>query len=121
MKRLIALVLLLSGVGILGAQARIDLTQLKTLLAKDKATVVLDVRTAEEYASGHLPMAKLLPVDAIDGPSAAKAIPTKTTPVVVYCRSGRRSAMAAQTLKKLGYTTIRDFGAVADWTDPLVK
>lgn len=120
MKRLTAIVFLLLTAG-LGAQARIDEPALKALLAKDKTVVVLDVRTAEEFASGHLALAKLLPFDAIDAKAAAQFIPSKKTPVVVYCRSGRRSALAAQTLKDLGYTTIWDFGGLPNWRGPLVK
>lgn len=119
MKRWIVLALLLLTAG-LGAQARIDEPSLKALLAKDKTVVVLDVRTAEEYASGRLALAKLLPFDAIDANSASKLIPTKNTTVVVYCRSGRRSALAAETLKNLGYTKVWDFGGLPNWHGPLV-
>lgn len=120
MKRLLGTLLLLVAAG-LGAQSLIAEPQLKALLAKDKTVVILDVRTAEEFASGHLAQAKLLPFDAIDASSAAKAVATKKTPVVVYCRSGRRSAVAAQTLKALGYTNIVDFGAVTNWKGPLIR
>jgi rhodanese-related sulfurtransferase len=101
------------------AQTKIDETALKALHGEDKTVVVVDVRTAEEYAAGHLPMAKLLPFDAIDAQSAAKLLPKLTTKVVVYCHSGRRSGIAAQTLKSLGYTVIDDFGAMANWQGPL--
>jgi len=118
MKTLWSTLFLLIAVG-LGAQA-ITEPQLKALLARDKTVVVLDVRTAEEFAAGHLSQAQLLPFDTIDGPKAARVIAHKDTPVVVYCRSGRRSALAAQTLKGLGYTHVFDFGGLANWKGPLV-
>ena len=103
----------------LGAQALITEPALKTLLAQDKTVVVLDVRELDEFQAGHLPMAKLLPYTTITAKSAAQFVPTKTTKVVVYCRSGRRSAIAAQTLKTLGYTNVVDFGAYTNWKGKL--
>jgi phage shock protein E len=118
MKRFLLLALVLLP-WVASAQSAIDEAHLKALLAQNKA-VVLDVRTAEEYAAGHIPGAQLLPFDAIDVSSASKFLPKKTTPVVVYCHSGRRSGIAAQTLLGLGYTQVLDFGAIAHWTGPLV-
>ncbi len=115
--QLVALLLLLPFV--LAAQAKIDEPALKALLAKDKAVVVLDVRTLDEYVAGHLEVAKLLPYDAIDAKSAAQVVPKKATTVVVYCHSGRRSALAAQTLKELGYTNVLDIGGLANWKGKL--
>ncbi len=120
MKKLIFVLLTLVPWGA-GAQALIQEEELKKLLVEEKATVVMDVRTPEEFAAGHIGGAKLLPFDAVDTASAAKAVPSKTTPVVVYCRSGRRSALAAQTLKGLGYSRVYDLGGLGNWTGPLVK
>lgn len=78
-------------------------------------TVVLDVRTPEEYASGHIVNARLLTLDAIDGQSAVEVAPDKTAPVLVYCRSGVRSAEAARKLAALGYEQVYDFGGIIDW------
>lgn len=98
-------------------QAPIDANQLKSLVA-NKA-IVLDVRTQEEWLTGHLPMAKLLPLNLLTADTAARLIPSKATPVVVYCRSGNRSGQAAQILARLGYTQVRDFGAISRWPDKL--
>lgn len=106
--------------GGLAAQEKVGEPGLRALLA-EKSTVVLDVRTEEEFVSGHLPGARLLPYDAIDAASASRAAPDKKAAVVVYCRSGRRSALAARTLEALGYTRVRDFGAVSGWSGPLVQ
>ena len=119
MKRWIAVLFLVSST--LDAQELISEAQFKTLLSQNPAVVVFDVRTAEEFATGHLAVAKLLPFDAINAVAAAKVIASKNTPVVVYCRSGRRSAIAAQTLKGLGFTQVKDFGGVGNWTGKLVK
>lgn len=93
----------------------------RTLLSESPAVVLLDVRTAEEFASGHIAKALLLPYDEIDAASATTAIPAKTTPIVVYCRSGRRSASAAATLRSLGYQTVYDLGGISSWPYGVVK
>ncbi len=95
--------------------AAIKPAQAKAALAKDSAIVLLDVRTESEFAEGRIPGAKLLPYDEITAESAAEAIPTKSTEVIVYCRSGRRSAIAVKTLIGLGYERVRDLGGIASW------
>ncbi len=82
--------------------------------------VILDVRTQEEYAEGHIADAILLP-DSEVASRAAEVLPDKEAPVLVYCRSGRRSALAAQSLKDLGYSRIYDFGGIQDWPFETVK
>jgi rhodanese-related sulfurtransferase len=86
--------------------------------AEGPRLLILDVRTAEEFESGHLPAALLLPYDEI----AAKFEEVdKSRPIVVYCRSGRRSAIAKSTLEGMGYANVSDFGAVASWSGPLIR
>ena len=87
----------------------------KALLASDKTTVLLDVRTPEEFAGGHIAGAQLLPYDGITVKTAAGVIAKKTSTIIVYCRSGRRSALAATTLRDLGYKTVWDLGGIIDW------
>ena len=77
---------------------------------------VLDVRTQQEYDEAHIEGAALLPYDLIDEASAASVIPNKDETVLAYCRSGRRSAIAAQALAELGYTNVYDFGGIGGWT-----
>lgn len=74
--------------------------------------VLLDVRTPAEFASGHIDGARNIPVDQIAARS--KEI-DKATPVVVYCRSGARSAAAANTLRGLGFAKVEDLGAMSNW------
>jgi phage shock protein E len=89
----------------------ITLEQARTLQAQGARLV--DVRTPEEFAAGHLPGAVNLPVDALEGRAAAELAPTDA-PVVVYCRSGKRSARAAAVLGKLGFGQVHDLGAMPE-------
>ena len=77
--------------------------------------LVLDVREQDEYYSGHIPDAVLLPVGTIDEDTAAAVIPDKDTTVLVYCRSGNRSKTASEALADLGYTNIYEFGGINTW------
>ena len=71
---------------------------------KDPSLLVIDVRSAEEYAAGHVPGAVNIPHDQV--PSRLAEIP-KDKEVVLYCRSGRRSGLAAETLEANGYKDLR--------------
>ncbi|MGC4069449.1 MAG: rhodanese-like domain-containing protein [Polyangiaceae bacterium] len=82
----------------------------KELVAK--GALLLDVRTREEFASGHVPGAKNIPVQEL-GARLGELKETKQ-PVVVYCRSGGRSASAASVLRQAGYT-VCDLGAMSNW------
>ncbi len=116
--------LILVGGGCAAAETSgglIEPAEAKALMAANAKTVLLDVRTAEEFAAGHIAGAKLLPYDAIDASSASGSIPSKDVPVIVYCRSGRRSAIAAKTLRDLGYRTVWDLGAIGAWPYGTVK
>ncbi|OUN99662.1 sulfurtransferase [Pseudoflavonifractor sp. An44] len=77
--------------------------------------IILDVREQDEYDSGHIPGAVLLPVGSIDENTAARVIPEKDSTVLVYCRSGNRSKTASSSLAKLGYTNIYEFGGINTW------
>ncbi len=92
----------------------------KAMLAKNPAIWLLDVRTAEEYAAGHIPGSKLMPYDTLES-FAAELPADRQTPIIVYCRSGRRSALAAETLAKLGYARIYDLGGIQNWPYEIVK
>ena len=76
--------------------------------------IILDVRTQEEFDQGHIPGAILIPDYEIEA-RAEKELTDKDQLILVYCRSGRRSKLAAETLVKLGYTNIREFGGIIDW------
>lgn len=87
----------------------------KAMLDAHPGAAILDVRTEREYITGHLDGALLLPFDEIDAASAAELLPERTEPVLVYCRTGSRSAQAVKTLAALGYTELYDLGGLADW------
>ncbi len=74
---------------------------------------LVDVRTAAEFGSGHVAGAVNLPVQSLSGRLAE--LGAKDQPVVVYCRSGHRSQMAAQTLKAAGFSAIYDLGPMTAW------
>ena len=76
--------------------------------------VILDVRTESEYEEGHVPGAILLPNEEI-GADRPDQLPDLDAEILVYCRSGRRSAEAAKKLAALGYTDVSDFGGILDW------
>lgn len=93
---------------------RIEAEEARDLMTSDRV-VVLDVRTQEEYDVSHVVNARLLPLDEIDEAAAAEAAPDKDALVLVYCRTGVRSAEAACKLAELGYRRVRDFGGIVDW------
>ena len=72
------------------------------------------MRTQEEYDEGHIPGAILIPNTEIETRAEA-ALPDKDQLILVYCRSGRRSKLAAEALAELGYTNIKEFGGILDW------
>ncbi|NLU24226.1 MAG: rhodanese-like domain-containing protein [Clostridiales bacterium] len=79
----------------------------------DVVTVV-DVRTAEEFAQGHIAKALLIPNEAINTEKPA-LLPDLDAEILIYCRSGRRSKQAAEKLVAMGYTAVYDFGGIIDW------
>lgn len=82
----------------------------------DGSVALVDVRTPEEYAAGHLPGAANVDWKAPDFMDQMKAFP-KETPIAVYCRSGRRSAEAAAKLSKADYTVMNMLGGYLAWTE----
>lgn len=86
----------------------------KKIMDTESEYVILDVRTEEEFAQGHIPGAILIP-DYEIREEAESSLPDKDALILVYCRSGRRSKNAAQILAELGYTNIREFGGIIDW------
>lgn len=91
----------------------------KAMMEEEEVTI-LDVRTAEEYAEAHIGDAINIPNEEI-GTNEIKELPDKDETILVYCRSGRRSAQAAQKLAALGYTGVYDFGGIIDWPYETVK
>lgn len=120
MRRFWLALLLTLPLNVLIAQETITGDEAAALLKKDKSALILDVRTLAEFEAGHLPGALLLPFDKITAATASALLKDKTKPVIVYCRSGRRSAVAVETLKDLGYTKLFDLGGLGNWSGKLV-
>lgn len=94
---------------------RVDFKRAKELLDSEPDAVLLDVREEEEYITGHAADAVLLPVDELTDETALDVIPAFNTPVLVYCRSGYRSSLAAHKLAAFGYERIYDIGSLIGW------
>lgn len=122
-----SLLLLLLGATVLvfSAQAQVARIQpkaLKEMLDAKTDLVLIDVRTLGEYQEGHIGEAYLLPYDQINAISAATTIGgDKNRTIIVYCRTGKRSEIAAATLASLGYTKIFDLGSIFDWPYEIVQ
>ena len=99
---------------------KVSFAEAKRLLDTLPEKVLLDVREEEEYITGHAVDAVLLPVDTLSDETAAEVIPTLETPVLVYCRSGYRSAIAAHQLDEFGYETVYNIGGLVGWPYGLV-
>ncbi len=92
----------------------------KKIMDSQEGYVILDTRTQEEFEEGHIPGAILIPYDAITE-KAETMLTDKNQLILVYCRSGRRSKLAAEDLVKLGYTNIKEFGGIIDWPYEITK
>ena len=93
---------------------RISSTEAKDMMDQKEDVVILDVRTEEEYKEGYINGAILIP-DYELAEKVEFVLEDKSTTILLYCRSGRRSAIAASTLNKLGYQNVYDFGGILDW------
>lgn len=91
----------------------------KEMMRADDSLVVVDVRTQDEYAEGHIPGAICIPNESIVDAQPAE-LPDLEQTILVYCRSGRRSKEAAQKLADMGYTNVYEFGGIIDWTGEVV-
>jgi rhodanese-related sulfurtransferase len=86
----------------------------KALLEQDPAVKLVDVRTEEEHRQQRIDGSLLIPYDAIEQ-QAPELLPDREQTIVLYCRSGRRSEIAANALLRLGYTRVFDLGGIIDW------
>ena len=86
----------------------------KHIMDTEEGYIILDVRAQEEYDAGHIPGAIVIPHTEIET-RAEEELTDKDQQILVYCRSGRRSKLAADALLELGYTNIKEFGGILDW------
>jgi len=93
---------------------KITAEEAKARMDSGDTIIVLDVRTREEYDTGHIAGAVLLPNETILD-TQPDVLPDLDAEILVYCRSGNRSAQAANKLVAMGYTNVYDFGGIIDW------
>ena len=120
----IAIIILLSGCT--ASQSRTDATytqitqeEAKVMMDKNDGHIIVDVRRQDEYDTGHIPDAVLIPNESI-ADKQPEELPDLDQIILVYCRSGRRSKEAAQKLTDMGYTNVYEFGGIIDWTGETV-
>lgn len=93
---------------------KITADEAKKMLDETDSLILLDARTDEEYREQHIPGAVLIPDYEISARAEAE-LPDKDALILIYCRSGRRSANATNELVGMGYTNVYDFGGIIDW------
>ena len=86
----------------------------KKIMDSREKHIILDTREQNEFDEGHIPGAILIPYTEIEN-KAIEMLPDKDKLILVYCRSGRRSKIAAESLAKLGYANVKEFGGIIDW------
>ncbi|WP_316607024.1 rhodanese-like domain-containing protein [uncultured Ruminococcus sp.] len=135
MKRITALllsILLILTLGACGSQNKTEPTATartyrqitmdiaKQIIETETGYILLDVRTREEFAEGHIKGAICIPNEEIET-ADLKELPDKEQLILVYCRSGRRSKEASQKLADRGYLNVAEFGGIIDWPGEVVK
>ena len=86
----------------------------KEIMDSQDGYIILDVRTQEEFDEAHIEGAILIPDYEITD-KAESVLKDKNQLILVYCRSGRRSKLAASDLVTLGYSNVKEFGGIIDW------
>lgn len=99
---------------------QITQAEAKRIMDTESGYAIIDARTDEEFAQGHIKGAIMIPEYEIAA-RAEKELPDKNQLILVYCRSGRRSKIAAAELVKLGYTNVKEFGGIITWPYEVVK
>lgn len=102
------------------AYRQISMEDAAAMMTEETDYILLDVRTAEEFAKEHIPGALCIPNETI-GSEEIPELPDKEQLILVYCRSGNRSKQASQKLADLGYTNVVEFGGILDWEGETVS
>ncbi|MDR0308623.1 MAG: rhodanese-like domain-containing protein [Coriobacteriales bacterium] len=105
--------------GIFGGGKTLSAAQAKAEMDTDKDLAIVDVREPGEFKGGHIPGAKLMPLQTLAN-LAPSEIPDKATRVLVYCKAGGRAASAVRVLEQLGYTNAISFGGIDGWPYEIV-
>ena len=93
---------------------QISAEEAKKIMDSGEEHIILDTREQDEFDEGHIPGAILISYTEIEERSK-EMLPDKDAQILVYCRSGRRSKIASESLAKLGYTNVKEFGGIIDW------
>lgn len=99
---------------------KISAEEAKQKMDSGDALIIVDVRTEEEFKTGHIKGAIVIPNESISIEQPT-LLPDKNATILVYCRSGNRSKQAADKLVEMGYTQIYDFGGLLEWPYDTVK
>lgn len=83
-------------------------------------SIIIDVRSPEEYRDGHIEGALSIPLASIPA-TASNRLPVKDAPIFAYCLSGARSAQAVRELTRQGYTDVVNMGGIGRWSGPLAR
>jgi rhodanese-related sulfurtransferase len=110
---------IMDGPGMVNSYRQISQEEAKEMMTRDDGHVIVDVRRQDEYDSGHIPGAVLIPNESI-GTERPEELPDLNQIILIYCRSGRRSKEAAQKLFDMGYTNIYEFGGIITWNGEIV-
>lgn len=104
----------------IGTYYQISQDEAKRIMDEEENYIIVDAREQYEYDEGHIKGAVVIPYTEIEHVAAEK-LPDKDQLILVYCRSGRRSKIAAQSLANMGYTNIKEFGGIIDWKYEIEK
>ena len=99
---------------------QITAEEAKTIMDTETDYIIIDARTPEEFSEGYIEGAINIDYEQTEQ-KAPEFLPNKDALILVYCRSGRRSKIAAETLASLGYTNVKEFGGIIDWPYETVK
>lgn len=98
----------------IGTYYQIPQDEAKRIMDEESDYIIVDAREQSEYDEGHIKGAIVIPYTEIEQ-KAEEMLPNKDQLILVYCRSGRRSKIAAQSLANMGYTNVKEFGGIIDW------
>lgn len=98
----------------------VSMNDIVKIMEENKDYVIVDVRTPDEYAEGHIPNAINIQNETINE-TVYNKLKDKNQLILIYCRSGSRSRQAAYKMQKLGYTNIVEFGGIINWKGKIEK
>ena len=104
----------------IGTYYQISQDEAKRIMDEESDYIIVDAREQSEYDEGHIKGAIVIPYTEIKQ-KAEELLPNKTQLILVYCRSGRRSKIAAQSLANMGYKNVKEFGGIIDWQYEIEK